>query len=110
MTRQVTDQGLQAAARLPEAALPALLQPPEAVPPALLQPPELVRQLGLGLTEHAALSLPGNRILIPNRLVSSNHECANVLQPSQGTCAEPCLRQQFVHSWLVAVREARLWL
>ena len=60
MTRHVTDQGLQAAAPPPEAAPPALLQPPEAVPPALLQQlPELALQLGLGLTEHAALSLGG---------------------------------------------------
>ena len=60
MMRHVTDQRLQAAALLPEAAPPALLQPPEAVPPALLQQlPEPALQLGLGLAEHAALSLEG---------------------------------------------------
>ena len=57
MTRQVTDQGLQAAAPPSAAALPALLQPPEAAPPALLQLPELALQLGPGLTQHAAASL-----------------------------------------------------
>ena len=68
MTRQVTDQGLQAAAPPPEAAPPALLQPPEAALPALLQLPGLALQLGLGLTEHAALSLSENSLLQCNCL------------------------------------------
>ena len=115
MTRQVTYQGLQAAAPPPEAVPPALLQPPEAAPPALLQPPELAPQLGLGLTDHAASSLEGNSSLLPNCLglhqhavkpkpaclVSSIPECAIVLQASQGTCAGTCLQQHFVHCWLV---------
>ena len=126
MTRHVTDQRLQAAAPLPEAAppaLPALLQPPEAVPPALLQQlPELALQLGLGLTEHAALSLGGNSSLSPSCLglhrravmpktaclVSSIRKCANVHQASQGTCAGFCLQKQFMHCWLLDIHKARL--